>query len=201
MLTKSEDESLTLSYDDASHVHAATSATSDTSSFQMTYDANGNMVSENDETFAYNGDNQLVSRTEGDSTITYVYDGRGNLAKKSSSDGTRTVYVDGIYEAHEDGSYVVYYSGFGQRIAMRAHVDTGDPGNLHFLLADHLGSTSTILGETGNVEESVEYYPYGGLRSTDYHTFTDTSDTWWSNHAGLPIPQGYQPSPIPREGV
>jgi RHS repeat-associated protein len=131
----------------------------------MRYDANGNMVTENDDTFGYNGDNQLVSRTEGDTTITYVYDGQGNLVKKSSSDGTPVVYIGGIYEVHQDGSYVTYYGTFGRRIAMRLHEGGGDSGSLHFLLADQVGSTSSIIDEGGSVEESAKYYPFGSLRS------------------------------------
>jgi RHS repeat-associated protein len=183
ILTKSEDQSLTLSYDDASHVHAVTTATSEAGSFQMAYDANGNMVAENDDTFGYNGDNQLVSRTEGDSTITYVYDGQGNLVKKSSSDGTATTYVGGIYELRQDGSYVTYYGGFGRPIVMRLHESGGDPGSLHFLLADQLGSTSSVIDGSGIVEESAKYYPFGGLRSGDIE-LTDKGFTGQQDEGG-----------------
>jgi hypothetical protein len=52
--------------------------------------------------------------------------------KKSSTDGTSTIYVGGVYEKHQDGSYVTYYNGFGRRIAMRVHSGPGDPGTKHF---------------------------------------------------------------------
>jgi len=41
--------------------------------------------------------------------------------RRSSSDGSWTLYVGGLYEEHEDGSYVNYYWALGRRIAMRTH--------------------------------------------------------------------------------
>ncbi len=171
MLTKSEQYAYTLNYPGAgqAHPHAATNATSSNGgpTFNMTYDANGNMTLENSDTFTYNGDNQLIKHViSGGATITYVYDGQGNLVKKSSTDGTSTVYIGGIYEKHQDGSYITYYNSFGRRIAMRKHTGPSDTtGTLYFFLADTLGSTSTILSSAGTVVESEKYYPYGGLRS------------------------------------
>ena len=48
---------------------------------------------------------------------------------------------------------------------MRVHSGPGNPGTLHFLLADHLDSTSTILSASGVVEQSEKYYPFGAPRS------------------------------------
>lgn len=164
-------------YNEAAHKHAATSATANGApTFNMTYDADGNMITENSDTFTYNGDNQLVSPSSGGATIAYTYDGKGTLAKKSASDGTWTVYIGGVYEKHQDGSYVTYYIGLGRRMAMRIHTGPGDPGTVHFLVADHLGSTSAVLSATGTVEQSAKYYPYGSLRSGSI-TVTDKKFT------------------------
>jgi YD repeat-containing protein len=120
------------------------------------------------ESYVYDAENRLVSRTADGVTTTYTYDGKGNLVKKSSSDGSWTVYVGGIYEKRNDGGYVTYYSAFGRRIAMRVHPPEGGPGTVHFLLADHLGSTSTVLSAaTGDIEESAKYYPFGAPRDGD----------------------------------
>ena len=98
LLTKSEQYSYTLSYNDSAHKHAATTTTSGNGggTFNMTYDADGNMITENSDTFTYNGDNQLIKHViSGGATITYTYDGKGTLVKKSSTDGTSTVYIGG----------------------------------------------------------------------------------------------------------
>ena len=161
MLTKQEQYAYTLSYTDSAHKHAATNATSDGGpTFNMTYDANGNMITENSDTFTYNGDNQLIKHViSGGATITYTYDGQGNLVKKSSTDGTWTVYIGGIYEKHSDGSWIDYYNGFGRRIAMRTHTGPSDPGTVRYLLADTLGSTSTVLSATATVLGEREVLP------------------------------------------
>ena len=111
MYAKSEQYAYTLTYPNAgqAHPHAATSATSSNGgpTFNMTYDANGNMTVENSDTFTYNGDNQLIKHViSGGVTITYTYDGQGNLVKKSSTDGTSTIYIGGVYEKHQDGSWI-----------------------------------------------------------------------------------------------
>jgi len=131
----------------------------------MAYDANGNMITENSDTFTYDAENRLVSRTNGGATTTYTYDGQGNLVKKSSSSGSWTVYVGDIYEKHEDGSYVTYYWALGRRIASRSHTGPGDPGAVLYYLADHLGSSTQILDSGGTLLESVKYYPYGSVRA------------------------------------
>ena len=105
-------------------------------------------------------------------TTTYTYDGKGTLVKKSSTDGTSTIYVGGIYEKRQDGSYTTYYNAFGRRIAMRVHPSGGGAGTVHFFLSDQLGSTSTVLSATATVEESEKYYPYGSARSGSV-TLTD----------------------------
>jgi hypothetical protein len=62
---------------------------------------------------------------------------------------------------------------------------------VHYLLADQLGSTSTILSATGTVEESAKYYPYGSLRSgsislTDEQLTGQQDDPgYWADIFGL----------------
>jgi hypothetical protein len=71
----------------------------------------------------------------------------------------------GIYEKNSDGSWVDYYNAFGRRIAMRRHSGPEDPtGTVYYLLADHLGSTASVVDAAGVEVESARYYPYGSLR-------------------------------------
>jgi len=74
------------------------------------------------------------------------------------ADGSWTVYIGGMYEEHSDGASAKYYSGFGRRIAMR------DNARVHYVLADHLGSSTVITSGTGEVEGTMKYYPYGAVR-------------------------------------
>jgi RHS repeat-associated protein len=50
-------------------------------------------------------------------------------------------------------------------IAMRKVPPGGGSGTLSYLLADHLGGTTTVLDASGNVTASRKYWPYGAERS------------------------------------
>jgi YD repeat-containing protein len=136
------------------------------------------------ELYTYDAETRLTQRWDGVNRTTYTYDGQGNLVKKSSSDGTWTIYIGGIYEKHQDGSYVTYYNGLGRRLAMRVHAGPGDPGTMHFFLADHLGSTSMVLSAARVVEQSEKYYPYGGTRSSEGTAVTDKKFTGQQEKTG-----------------
>ena len=82
--------------------------------------------------------------------------------------GTWTVYIGGIYEKPSNGTYVKYYSAFGRRIAMRDNA-----GVVHYILADHLGSSTTITDASGGDLRTMKYYPYGAMRSTTGSLPTD----------------------------
>ena len=87
--------------------------------------------------------------------------------KKTVDDGTpeTTVYIGGIYEKNTTSGVVTKNYRFGgRRIAMR------QGGTLSYLLADHLGSTSTVLNAAGGVVGSQKYYPFGRTRSGDVPT-------------------------------
>jgi RHS repeat-associated protein len=98
----------------------------------------------------------------------YTYDGQGALVKRTTGDGSWTVYVGGIYEAHDDETYVKYYSAFGRRIAMRDNA-----GMVHYILSDHLGSSTTITDASGGDLRTMNYYPYGAERSSSGDMITD----------------------------
>jgi len=59
-----------------------------------------------------------------------------------------------------------YYAG-NQRIAM------GDAWGVYFLLSDHLGSSSFVIDESGQIVESGYYLPWGGQRGDEGIATTD----------------------------
>jgi len=51
----------------------------------------------------------------------------------------------------------------GSRLA--AQLDwSGGTALVRYIAVDHLGSTRTVIAEDGTVLDTIEYYPYGGLR-------------------------------------
>ena len=126
--------------------------------------------------YGYDAENRLFYQAQDGLVTTYVYDGQGSLVKKTVEDydpgmpteRSTTVYVGGIYEKNtiiSTGVSVItkYYRFGGRRVAMR-QID-GPSDTLSFLLADHLGSTSTVVDAGGNAVGSQKYYPFGRTRS------------------------------------
>jgi hypothetical protein len=83
-------------------------------------------------------------------------------------DGSWTVYIGAIYEKSSDGRYVKYYSAFGRRIAMRDNADV-----VHYVLADHLGSSTVVTDSGGGEVGTMKYYPYCAERTTTGEMITD----------------------------
>lgn len=55
---------------------------------KYSYDLAGNLLSDGTNTYTYDLQNRLVSKTGKDGTTTYTYDAAGNLIKKAAPDGT-----------------------------------------------------------------------------------------------------------------
>jgi hypothetical protein len=52
-------------------------------------------------------------------------------------------------------------------------VPASGPDELHYLLSDHLGSTTKLLDDQGGVVSEVKYWPYGEMRSVNGTPATD----------------------------
>jgi RHS repeat-associated protein len=70
----------------------------------------------------------------------------------------------------------VYYYAGGKPLAMRVIADA-TPDTLYFLLTDHLGSTSVVLGSSGTITARQTYYPFGTIRSATGASPTDKGFT------------------------
>lgn len=142
------------------HPHGV-SSTQGTPTLGLPYDQNGNVTAGGGETFTYDTENRLKSRTGPSGTYTYTYDGNGTLLKRTSSSagGSWTVYIGGGFEKNSDGSVVKYYQALGNTIAMRK------AGTLYYMLSDHLSSTSVVTDSGMNIVASQRYWPFGAVRS------------------------------------
>ena len=77
---------------------------------------------------------------------------------KATVSGVTTSHVGDLYEKRTNGVTKKYYFAGGLRVAMRKS------GVLHFLLTDHLGSTSVSVDSNGDRVAELRYYPFGGTR-------------------------------------
>ncbi len=72
---------------------------------------------------------------------------------------TKTVYFSSNYQ-EEDGEPVKFYSVPSGRVM-------GKGGELYYIIADHLGSTTIVTDSSGNKVGEMSYYPYGSTFSSE----------------------------------
>ena len=162
---------------DSSHKHAVDYVTYNSTNYDYTYDANGNMTQGYDfsnlaniqvRTITYNVDNMPTSIYHGSGTTSaLLYDGSGARAKKTVSGGSSsTTYYIGNHFEVKDGTAVKYVFAGNLRVAQI------EGSALSYFHKDHLGSSTVMNDDTGSLVESTNYEPFGGQRA---HTGIDTS--------------------------
>ncbi|WP_048141466.1 DUF2341 domain-containing protein [Methanosarcina horonobensis] len=127
----------------------------------LDYDANGNLIDDEDFIYVYNDANQLseVRYSANNSLVEkYWYDANGQRIKKQNSTGEFTYYVNKFYEI-ENGTVISYFFLNDERIAKKTSE------GMEWYLSDHLGSTSLMIDENGVEVERTDYFPYGQVRS------------------------------------
>ncbi len=189
-------EAGTVSYNDPSHVHAATNLSTVPNQY-ASYDAMGNMTcrttdttgsqscaagTQTGATMSYDNAGRLVSWTaptglgENDQ---YLYDNEGNRVLTRSSTTTNgtttssdTITFDNLTEVDIAAGVTTvtnYYNVSGQRVAMRKGAI------LSYLVPDFLGSDSVALNSDGSVQAVQLFAPYGQVRYNDQIMPTDYS--------------------------
>ena len=123
-------------------------------------------ISETTYTLTYDQANRLVGYNGGGISATFVYDGDGVRVKGKVGPTTSpvtTVYIGDHYEVSGAIVKKYYYSG-GARVAMSISGSpiTGEDG-LHFILTDHLGSTTRTIKD-GAGSGQMKYYAWGESR-------------------------------------
>jgi len=129
------------------------------------------MLSDSVYLFEYNAMNMLSKVKDASTNRTveqYWYTPDGQRVKKViyllAGGNQTTYYVVGDYETavnasgvREDTSYVF---ANGERVATLY-----ENGSKSFFLNDHLGSSSVIINEAGQLLDRMTYYPYGAIRA------------------------------------
>ena len=57
-----------------------------------------------------------------------------------------------------------YYHAAGRRVAMRVQDGTTGANQVHYLFADHLGSTNVTYNTATSTSTAQRYYPWGSVR-------------------------------------
>ncbi len=114
--------------------------------------------------YEYNNFNQLAKVRQGNSTGSiieeYMYDHEGQrILKQSGSETTFYISENFIRISNSSGIFdTVYYYDEKDLVARK------DPdGKKYFYHPDHLGSTTLITNESGDVVEETTYEPFGKI--------------------------------------
>lgn len=116
--------------------------------YAYAYDNNGNMTTRNGVSMTYDYDNRLTSM----GSNAFVYDYSGERVKKNS-----TVYIGKLYECTSGVCTKHIFAG-SNRIASKTDYHT------YYYHTDHLGSSTVVTNEAGNLVQENYYYPYGEIR-------------------------------------
>jgi RHS repeat-associated protein len=131
-------------------------------SYVYTYDANGNMTTDNSKgiAIAYNLLN-LPQTVTGNKTITYTYDAAGNKLRRVSTGTGTTDYINGIQYDETSGAETLT---FIQTEEGRALPNGATGYNYEYNLADNLGNVRISFDTgTGNARlvQQDDYLPFG----------------------------------------
>ena len=127
---------------------------------EYTYDANGNLTKDLNKgitNISYNCLNlpNAVTFSDG-STITYTY----------GADGTKLRTVHKIGSATTTTDYcgnVIYENGVQKLLLTEEGYVTLSDSKYHYYLKDHQGNNRVVINQSGTVEETNHYYPFGGV--------------------------------------
>jgi len=149
----------------------------------LSYDANANLISDGTNTYVYDVENRLVTRSGG-AAATLRYDPLGRLYEVTGASGTRRFLYDGsdlVAEYNTSGTllrrYVhglsagddprVWYEGAGIAYEIR-----------RYLYTDERGSITAVTDVDGNVLHINKYDEYGIPDSANIGTFQYTGQAW-----------------------
>ena len=140
----------------------------------LTYDANGNLLTKGTLTFEYDGENRLVKVINGSSTYTYRYDYLGRRVRRSGTGVTDKRYIyDGWSLIAETNSSGV----IGQRFVWGLDVSgslqgaggvggllmTVDGSNCYFPAYDASHNVIALYNQSGATAAAYEYDPFGNV--------------------------------------
>ena len=128
----------------------------------LIYDSNGNLISDGDYDYTYNEFNQLSSVSDGNGVIAeYYYNAEGSRIKKLENNETTYYIGDSFVQVRNDSGVFneIYYYDNDKLIASNIS------GEISYYHPDHLGSTTLITNESGDVIEETFYLPFGEIIS------------------------------------
>ena len=126
---------------------------------EYSYDANGNLTKDLNKgisgiTYNFLKLPNVVTFSDG-STITYTYGADGTKLRTVHKIGSTTTTTDYC-------GNVVYENGVQKLLLTEEGYVTLSDSKYHYYLKDHQGNNRVVISQSGTVEETNHYYPFGG---------------------------------------
>lgn len=131
----------------------------------VTYDDNGNMLSDGSRTFTWNARNQLAA-ISGATGASFQYDGLGRRISKTVSGTTTKFLYDSLNPIQELNGSNSPTANLVPGLNIDEFFSRTFGGTSRHLLTDALGSTIALTDASGAVQTSYTYEPYGTTTST-----------------------------------
>ncbi|MCX6738517.1 MAG: DUF5011 domain-containing protein, partial [Candidatus Parcubacteria bacterium] len=147
--------------------HAATQIGLSTQS----YDNNGNLTSDGTWTNSWNYKNQLTQsvKANGTATSTYLYDENGNRVKLTENGITTyfpNKYFNQIGTTGTTTKHIKHIFAGDLLVATIEKVGSAT-STVHYVHTDHLGGTNAVTDQNGNLQETLDFMPFGATRIDD----------------------------------
>ncbi len=130
---------------------------------ELTYDANGNVLTYGNKEYTWNTGRNLAQITDGDNTYSYTYDENGIRTSKTVNDATTYYHTkDGVIVSQSDGTNTMYF----QYDTNGAPLGFIYNGTQYFYITNHMGDVIGITDSTGTLIAQYEYDEWGNVLST-----------------------------------
>lgn len=164
----------TYSHDTAGH-YENPHAVSSIAGQALTYDTNGNVLSDGTRTLVWNYKNQLTEAGVGGATTTYGYDHSGRRVRKTT-EASDHLFVSALYDLKDGDATKHIFLPDGTLIA--SVEGSGASAELLYKHLDHLGSTRVVTNIDGMIEQVLDYHPFGEERINENYGALETRDTY-----------------------
>lgn len=150
----------------------------------MTYDADGNLLSCDGWTLAWNGENRLVRMEKGGHRETYDYDymGRRFVKKVYGKENDAWSLVSEEYFVYDGYRQIAAYAGASRTLARTYAWDaagldtplwTTDAAGSYFYVADANKNIRMLFNESGEAVAEYDYDPFGQVTATGDYAATN----------------------------
>ena len=131
----------------------------------FSYDMNGNLTNDGTKTYDWNARNQLAALSGG-VNASFAYDGVGRRRGKTISGTTTNFLYDGLTFVQELSSGGTPTANLLTGLGIDEAFTRSDGGGARTLLTDALGSTLALANNSGSVQTTYTFEPFGAATTS-----------------------------------